>query len=90
MAKEQSTQADEVIVQVPQETHVHPRHHSDTKTVVVAVGVSVVLFVIGLILGYLLGHQNADTDERRMMNGSNLNTNGGMFRNRIQTQTTAN
>jgi len=91
MAKEQSTQADEVIVQVPQEAHAHPRHaRTDTKTVVVAVGASVVLFTIGLILGYLLGHQNADTDGRGMMNSSNLNTNGGMFRSRLQTQTTTN
>lgn len=88
MAKEQSTHADEVIIQVPQETHAHSRHHSDTKTVVVAVGASVVLFTIGLILGYLLGHQTADNDGRGMMNSGKLNTNGGMFPSRLQIQTT--
>ena len=91
MSKEESPHENEVIVQVPQETRVHPHHmRTDTKTVVVAVGASVVLFAIGLILGYLLGHQAADTDGRGMMNGSSLNSNGGVFRSRLQTQSTTN
>lgn len=49
----------------------------DTRTVVVAVGASVVLFAIGLILGYLLGHQTGESSrgglDGRMMNGDTRN-----------------
>lgn len=68
----------------------HGRSQTDTKTVVVAVGASVVLFVIGLILGYLLGHQTTDRDDRGMMNSSTRTMNSNPSRNRLPTQSTTN
>ena len=44
---------------------------NDTRTVVIAVGGAVVLFIIGLILGYLLGHNAANrSNYGPMMQGS--------------------
>lgn len=63
--------------------------HNDTKTVVIAVGASVVLFVIGLILGYLLGHQGVDNDRRGTMYGTS-STGEGMLRSRTQAQSSTN
>lgn len=59
---------------------------TDTKTVVVAVGASLVLFIIGLILGYLLGHQTATNDRGTFPGGSSM-MNSGNFRNQSQSTT---
>ena len=69
--------AEEVIVHVPHAHHASRR--TDTKTVVVAVGASIILFAIGLILGYLLGHQTTnargfDTDGNMMNTSGNYRT----------------
>lgn len=96
MAKESSQvsreQAEEVIVRTPR-AH-HASRQADTKTVVVAVGASIILFTIGLILGYLLGHQTADSrgsgSDDSMMN-RNGNFRGTMpYRTSTTTQSTAN
>lgn len=44
---------------------------SDNRLVIVAVGAAMVLFMIGLILGYLLGHNTAarNSSSSGMMNG---------------------
>jgi hypothetical protein len=67
----------------------YSRPQTDTKTVVIAVGASVVLFVIGLILGYLLGHQSVDNDQRGST-GSSSDMMNNTYRNRVQTQSTTN
>jgi len=81
MAKESQVvsqeDVEEVVVHTPHAHHA-PRR-TDTKTVVVAVGASVVLFAIGLILGYLLGHQSTnsrgfDTDGNMMNTSGNYRT----------------
>ena len=87
MAKEEvtTTQADqdEVVVRAPQvkETRV-VRHKPDTQLVVIAVGASVVLFLIGLILGFLLGHQTAES--RAGLNGTMMNGNARTYQYRTQ------
>ena len=89
MAKAQSDTQEEVVQRpVEEKPTYYARPRTDTKTVVVAVGASVVLFVVGLILGYLLGHQTANNDSRGVMNGTNMMN--GTFRNRLQTQSTTN
>ena len=90
MAKSESAQ-EEVVAQPVEHVPVYQaRPQTDTKTVVIAVGASVVLFVVGLILGFLLGHQTADNDRRGLMNGTNGMMNTNTLRNRLQTQSTTN
>lgn len=84
--------AEDVIVHVPHAHHASQR--SDTKTVVVAVGASVVLFAIGLILGYLLGHQTTDSrgfgSDDGMMNTSGNFRGTVPYRTSTSTQSTSN
>lgn len=96
MAKEShiasQSNAEEVIVHVPQERHAS--RQTDTKTVVVAVGASVILFAVGLILGYLLGHQTSNTrgfdGDDSIMNGSRSPRGTMPYRTSTSTQSTAN
>lgn len=90
MAKEAPTVEPEKVVihEQPAERSYRPSH-TDTKTVVIAVGASLVLFVIGLILGYLLGHQTASSARNTAPSGSGM-MNNGTFRNQTQTQSTTN
>ena len=80
MAKDESTtQTDheELAVRAPHTRDGYmSRHKPDTRIVVIAVGASVVLFVVGLILGFLLGHQTAESRgglNSTMMNGNSRN-----------------
>lgn len=50
---------------------------ADTKTVVIAVGASVILFVVGMVLGFLLGRASVPSTQSRdgysMMRGDKDN-----------------
>lgn len=85
MAKDTSAVSYEKSVKGDIQTYVPvaKTERTDTKVVVIAVGASIVLFVIGLILGYLLGHEASssgfDRSDTMMNNGSNY------FRNQQRT-----
>ena len=80
----QTVEADERYV------HAHQPKGSDTKIVIVAVGASVTLFAIGLILGYLLGHQSSDSDTRGFdRNSTIMNNNCNAFQNQQRTSGSA-
>ncbi len=49
----------------------HPVTPSDNKNVIIAVGAAVVLFIVGLVLGYLLGRTTGAYAHDGLMNSGN-------------------
>ena len=52
------------------DVHCHPTKINDNKNVIIAVGAAGVLFIVGLVLGYLLGHSTGSHSRADMMNSS--------------------